>query len=277
MAAAPMTVAVHSKRRLVGEALAWCLATQTGLIVVGHTQQWVQLASLCRLRQPEALIADASTELDETIRHIRRLTTRCPVSYVVLLSDQVPQLALPIGPTAWRILPHSRGLGALLAALNDRSTARCDITRTAARAARLTEREVEVLAMVGSGLTAPEIANRLDIGHRSVENHKRRIYAKLGAHSQSGAVGAVAPLGILDIQPREGEARPASLPELSRRENEILLLSAQGASVRQIANSLGIAPKTVETQLSALYRKLGVHSRAAALGVARAHGLISEA
>jgi len=131
--------------------------------------------------------------------------------------------------------------------------------------------------MVSTGLTAPEIANRLEIGQRSVENHKRRIYAKLGASNQAAAVGAVAPLGILDVQPREAvDARQASPPGLSRRETEILHLSANGASVRQMANTLGIAPKTVESQLSLLYRKLGVHNRASALAVARAHGLIPD-
>jgi DNA-binding CsgD family transcriptional regulator len=41
-----------------------------------------------------------------------------------------------------------------------------------------------------------------------------------------------------------------------------------------MANSLGVAPKTVESQLSRLYRKLGVHNRAAALAVAHAYGLV---
>ena len=131
--------------------------------------------------------------------------------------------------------------------------------------------------MVGSGLTAPEIADRLDIAPRSVENHKRRIYAKLGTHSQAAAVGAIAPLGILDARPNSiPDSRLAAIPGLSRREYEILKLSSHGSSVRQMATTFGVAPKTVEAQLSLLYRKLNVHNRAQALAVARAHGLIPE-
>jgi len=37
---------------------------------------------------------------------------------------------------------------------------------------------------------------------------------------------------------------------------------------------LGIAPKTVECVFTSLYRKLGVHSRASALAVAHARGLL---
>jgi DNA-binding NarL/FixJ family response regulator len=276
MAAAPMKVAVHSHRRLIGEALAGCLAPQPGLHVVGHTQEWAQLVSLCRLRRPEAVILDAASgEVEETVRQMRRLAARCDIGFVLLLSEVPPRHSSASGGAAWRYLSNAKGLEALVAALMDRRFARHDAGKAAARSARLTEREIEVLTMVSTGLTAPEIADRLDIGHRSVENHKRRIYAKLGASNQAAAVGAVAPLGILDVQPRPTlDTRKASLPGLSRRETEILHLSANGASVRQMATTLGSAPKTVETQLSLLYRKLGVHNRASALAVARAHGLI---
>ncbi|WP_203908596.1 response regulator transcription factor [Rhizocola hellebori] len=276
MAAVPMTVAVHSARRLVSEALSWCLATQPGLSVVGHTQQWAQLASLCRLRQPDTAVVDASADLDGTIGQLRWMTARSSVNSIVILCDDLPGDDVTQDNRGWRYFPHSRGLSGLLALLNDCSS-RCETSRAVARSARLTEREVEVLAMVGSGLTAPEIADRLDIAPRSVENHKRRIYAKLGTHSQAAAVGAIAPLGILDARPNSvADSRLAAIPGLSRREYEILKLSSHGSSVRQMATTFGVAPKTVEAQLSLLYRKLNVHNRAQALAVARAHGLIPE-
>lgn len=279
MATVPMKVAVHSLRRLIGEALAWCLATHPGLNVVGHTQEWAQLVSLCKLRRPEAVIVDAAPgEVEETVRQMRRLAARCDIGFVLLLSEVPPRHSGAPAGAAWRYLSNAKGLEALVAALMDRRFPRHEAAKHATRSARLTEREIEVLTMVSTGLTAPQIADRLDIGQRSVENHKRRIYAKLGASNQAAAVGAVAPLGILDLQPKMSlEKRQASLPGLSRRETEILHLSANGSSVRQMATTLGVAPKTVESQLSLLYRKLGVHNRASALAVARAHGIIRDA
>jgi DNA-binding CsgD family transcriptional regulator len=221
-------------------------------------------------------VIDASADLDGTIGHLRRMTARSPVNSIVLLCDDLPRDDVSEDNGGWRYFPHARGLSCLLALLSDGSS-RSESTRTPARSGRLTEREVEVMAMVGSGLTAPEIADRLDIAPRSVENHKRRIYAKLGAHSQAAAVGAIAPLGMLDTRPNAvTDARLGASPGLSRREYEILKLSSHGSSVRQMATSLGVAPKTVEAQLSLLYRKLNVHNRAQALTVARAHGLIPE-
>ena len=49
---------------------------------------------------------------------------------------------------------------------------------------RLTEREHEVAAFASDGLTSREIADRLVISVRTVDNHLARVYAKLGVHSR---------------------------------------------------------------------------------------------
>jgi FixJ family two-component response regulator len=53
----------------------------------------------------------------------------------------------------------------------------------AGRLARLTAREREVLAAAAQGLHAKEIARQLGISARTVEVHKTRIMAKLGARN----------------------------------------------------------------------------------------------
>ena len=49
----------------------------------------------------------------------------------------------------------------------------------AARLRALSKREVEVLRLVGEGLTNGEIAQRLFISPKTAEHHVGRIYAKL--------------------------------------------------------------------------------------------------
>jgi DNA-binding NarL/FixJ family response regulator len=61
---------------------------------------------------------------------------------------------------------------------------------------------------------------------------------------------------------------------LSEREAEILRLAKQGLPNPQIAEALHIAPGTVRNHLSAIYRKLGVHSRVEALQAAKERNLI---
>ena len=55
--------------------------------------------------------------------------------------------------------------------------------------------------------------------------------------------------------------RPAATGELTPTEHRIALLAAEGRSNKEIATALFITPKTVGTQLSRIYRKIGVHSR----------------
>ena len=48
----------------------------------------------------------------------------------------------------------------------------------------LTAREREVLQMVAEGKSSPEIAARLHISHRTIENHRANLMRKLGLHNQ---------------------------------------------------------------------------------------------
>ena len=55
--------------------------------------------------------------------------------------------------------------------------------------------------------------------------------------------------------------RPPATGELSETERRIAALAAEGRSNKEIATALFVTPKTVGTQLSRIYRKVGVHSR----------------
>ncbi|MGH2636240.1 MAG: response regulator [Actinomycetota bacterium] len=78
-------------------------------------------------------------------------------------------------------------------------------------------------------------------------------------------------LGRLARQTREVSGAQADLTE---RELEILQYVAVGLSVKQVATRLGLSPRTIETHLAKLYRKLGVRNRVQALSRAASLGLI---
>jgi len=52
----------------------------------------------------------------------------------------------------------------------------------------LTTREAEVLTLLASGLSNPEIAQRLYLSHATVKTHINRIFAKTGARDRAQAV-----------------------------------------------------------------------------------------
>lgn len=55
------------------------------------------------------------------------------------------------------------------------------------RPAGLSEREVEVLALMAQGCSNAEVAERLVISRRTAEHHAQHIYAKIGVSTRAGA------------------------------------------------------------------------------------------
>jgi LuxR family transcriptional regulator, maltose regulon positive regulatory protein len=77
---------------------------------------------------------------------------------------------------------------------------------------------------------------------------------------------------------RVARSRPAPttglVEQLSERELAVLRYLPSELSVPEIARELYVSPNTVKTQCSAIYRKLAVTSRRAAVQAAREHGLL---
>ena len=61
----------------------------------------------------------------------------------------------------------------------------------------LTARQMEVLALLGESLSNMEIADRLFISPRTVENHVSAVMSKLDANTRSQAVVRAESLGLL--------------------------------------------------------------------------------
>jgi LuxR family maltose regulon positive regulatory protein len=61
----------------------------------------------------------------------------------------------------------------------------------------LSSRELEVLRLLGTDLTGPEIAAELVVSVNTVKTHIRRIYSKLDAHSRYEAVTRAKEVGLL--------------------------------------------------------------------------------
>jgi DNA-binding CsgD family transcriptional regulator len=67
---------------------------------------------------------------------------------------------------------------------------------TRANPAGLTDRELEVVALVSAGMTNAEIANRLFLSEKTVGHHVSAILRKLGARTRGEASAEAARLGI---------------------------------------------------------------------------------
>lgn len=63
----------------------------------------------------------------------------------------------------------------------------------------LTPREQEIMRLLAEGLSAKEIAERLFISPKTVENHRSSIMSKLGLHGTIELVRYAAKLGLIDV------------------------------------------------------------------------------
>jgi DNA-binding NarL/FixJ family response regulator len=63
----------------------------------------------------------------------------------------------------------------------------------------LTSREQEIMSMLAKDLSAKEIADKLFISPKTVENHRSNIMRKLGLHSSIELARYAARLGLIDV------------------------------------------------------------------------------
>ena len=118
--------------------------------------------------------------------------------------------------------------------------------------ARMQAREVP--AILVSGIATPEALDRIMGEHRPAAFFEKQAFDRQAF--QAAALRVV-----------EQTQTPSPIDALSPREREVLSLLAQGMSNKAIAQTLFISPNTVKRHLQAIFEKLGVNSRAAAVSI----------
>lgn len=65
----------------------------------------------------------------------------------------------------------------------------------------LTPRQLEVVELIGRGLTSQAIADELGVRPKTVENYKQRLFSRLGVQNQAHAVARCSHLGLIGERP----------------------------------------------------------------------------
>lgn len=97
----------------------------------------------------------------------------------------------------------------------------------------------------------------------------RAPYGRMLMARRLGEVGLGETMWLLSLQPA-GDASPSRLAtaSLTPRETEVLSWIAKGKTNRDVADILGLSPRTVNKHLEHVFEKLGVETRAAAAALA---------
>ncbi len=114
----------------------------------------------------------------------RALTLAEPEGYVRIFVDEgLPMAALLEAAAKRRIAPdYTRQLLTALGKAEHKTPVKQDLIEP------LSERELDVLRLLGTDLDGPEIARHLTVSLNTVRTHTKNLYAKLGVNSRRAAV-----------------------------------------------------------------------------------------
>ena len=145
-----------------------------------------------RILVTAALAHQADGDTTEALVHIQRaLALAEPEGYVQVFVVEGRAMATLLGVAAGHGISHSY-VRRLLAAFG-----RPERRMTPAMVGPLSERESDVLRLLGSELGGPDIARELYVSLNTVRTHTRHIYAKLGVNDRRAAVRRARELGLL--------------------------------------------------------------------------------
>ncbi|HEY5845932.1 MAG TPA: LuxR C-terminal-related transcriptional regulator [Nakamurella sp.] len=164
--------------------------------------------TLLEIGMLQALTLHAAGRRDEALAELDRALARAPEpeNYVRLFLDEgAPMLALlhdapgnretdAAGRHARRLLAASRGSArsGTIGGITD-----APVGDGESLVAPLSDREMQVLRLLDSDLTGPEIARRLYVSLNTLRTHTKRIFTKLGVRNRSAAVRRGRQLGLL--------------------------------------------------------------------------------
>jgi DNA-binding NarL/FixJ family response regulator len=198
-------VVIQQRVRLLREGMTQLLAQDPTLEIIGSATSDEALLRLCVERQPDlAIIEIDATEWDPCRLAVRLRRATPGLRFVGTHADSCDSARLERAKaiSLSHLVPHSLGSSGVIAGIREALACPAPqlggVDMAVARQSRLTARETAVLRLIGEGCTCLEASLRLGISSKTVENHKQRIFRKLGVQNQSHAIAIALRTGVID-------------------------------------------------------------------------------
>lgn len=174
--------------------------------------------ALIALHKPDVAVLDIQMPLATGIEITRWVRATYPGMGVLVLTayDDEPYVLAVLKAGAHGYILKTSSPAAIVEAIREVHAGRSALDVTVAdtlrrhiaaaapagdeRQTALTHRELEVLALAGSGNTNKAIGLQLGISDRTVQGHLANIYGKLQARSRTEAVMRAVALGLIDAE-----------------------------------------------------------------------------
>lgn len=203
--AAPSVVriVVVEDHPMVREAIADALAAEPDMVVVGQAGDGRSAVDMVLRLQPDVVVMDLFLPVQGGVEAIGEIKAALPGAQVLALTSATDEAlflaAMQAGATGYLIKDSERAdllqavrqvaggetsvsprmVAKLLAYLNRQSAGQADT---------LSEREREILRLIGGGSTNGQIAQQLGISGSTVRTHLQHILDKLGLENRNQAV-----------------------------------------------------------------------------------------
>ena len=220
----PVKVLLADDQELVRTGFRLLLEVEDDITVVGEAADGHEAVELARRERPDVVLMDIRMPVLDGLGATRELAGMRGLEQVRVLilttydTDAYVFEALDAGASGFllkdsgpaELLHAVRVVAAGEALLAPRITRRLIAQFTAARSAHqvaedrlavLTQREREVLALVGEGLSNHEIAERLTLSPATARTHVSRAMVKLGARDRAQLVVVAYQTGLVDPHP----------------------------------------------------------------------------
>ncbi|EWC62024.1 putative two-component system response regulator [Actinokineospora spheciospongiae] len=201
----PVTVLVADDQAVIREGLVLLLGAHPGIAVVGEAGDGAGAVREVARCGPDVVLMDLNMPGVDGITATAAIRAEFPATQVVVLTtyadDESALRALRAGALGFLTKSASREqiARAVFAAAAGQAVLDGDVQRAlleaasrapradAGVAARLTERELDVLDLVAAGLSNRQIAQELALAEATVKTHINRIYTKTGCRDREHA------------------------------------------------------------------------------------------
>ena len=215
----PVRVLVVDDQELFRRGLTMLLSSEEGIEVVGEAGDGVEGTTLAESVAPDVVLLDVRMPRRSGIEACLAIKASVPSAKIIMLtvSDEEADLyeAVKSGASGYllkdssieevaqavRVVSEGQSLisPSMAVKLIDEFKQMSRPEKGQVPGVRLTDRELEVLRLVATGMNNREIAKQLVISENTVKNHVRNILEKLQLHSRMEAVMYAVKEKLLDL------------------------------------------------------------------------------
>ena len=207
-ASGPLRIAIQDRQRLYREGIALILGAEPDLQVSVIAGTAAELVAATAEEPIDLVVLELDVEEWDACRLVAALRKRHPGLSVVGITagadTRLPASAYQAGVRS--VFARNAGMRTFLRTIRSlpspsRALPVNRVTHLEERRPLLSGREIQVLGEIGAGGTTRHVATVMGISPKTVENHKQRIFCKLGVQNQAHAVAVAMRQGLLTVSP----------------------------------------------------------------------------